>query len=354
MAATDKSRLRLARLRALEDFEGFITSAELVFLNLFEQRESLLNVKRSIEGLVAKLISGVETKNLCCFEIIANVDFGNRFISHSVKTAIIAIILGRTIPIPETKLPVVTTGALLHDVGKVLSKNPLLKSFFKEIKGPEDIKLKHSVISGDIISDFLGFSGEIAQTARNHHEQLDGNGFPQKLYGSDISLFDRVVFSANFAENLLSHSDYPGSGQFFPSLFSAFKQYPLKFDPAIQTAFRAYADMPPISRRKYERANITISANYRVADSFHSSPARILDISGGGARMRCKENMDVGAILLLSFSVGHGMTYNSLTCKIVRKSMEDGLFIYGVDFRDKSGTLAGKLDAYVQRYLLRG
>jgi putative nucleotidyltransferase with HDIG domain len=341
-------------LRALEDFENYIAATETAFFNLFEQRESLLNVKRSIEALVGRLISNVNVKNLCGFEIIANIEFGNRFVSHSVKTAIIAVIIGKSIPIPETKLATVTTGALLHDIGNVLSKNPLLKSFFSGVQNAEDLRQKHPIISADIISEFLGFSGEIAQTARNHHEQLNGSGFPQKLHAGDINTFDRVVFAANFIEELLMRSDYPGSEQIFNTLFYAFKKYPWKFDTAIQTAFHDFAEKPPISRRRYERANITISSTYHTADSFHTYPARILDVSGGGIRMRCKEVMDVGTILVLSFSIGHGMAFSGIPCKVVRRVAEGGLYVYGVDFRDKSGTVAGKIDKYVQRSLQQG
>jgi len=353
MTPTNKSKLRLARLRALEDFENYLASTETIFLNLFNQRESLLTLKKSIETLVKKLIEGVDDKNQCSFEIIANVEVGNRFISHSIKSAMIAVITGKCMQLPEAKLVTVTTGALLHDVGKVRSKNPLLGSYFARIQGEEALKLAHPTISADIAGDFLSFGPEVAQAVRNHHEQLDGSGYPRKVFGGEINILDRVVFTANLLENLLERTKYEGSGQLFSAMTYSFNKFPWKFDNSIRAALQTFMERPPVSRRGYERLEIVLSASYHTADSFRTSPCRILDLSGGGARMRCKESMELGLNIVLNFAIGHTMTFNDVRCKVVRRVPEEGMYVYGLVFQDKSGTLAERIDRYVQRTLLK-
>jgi putative nucleotidyltransferase with HDIG domain len=351
---SDKAKLRFARLRAFEDFENFFALAESLFLSLFRQGESLIAIKRAIESLTTKLIEGVDDKNRCCFEIITNIEFGNRFISHSLKTAMISVIIGKGMQLQDSKLVAVVTGALLHDVGKMQSSNnPFMTPFFSKIKSPQELKARHPSIGGSIVSEFLGFNSEVAQCVSNHHEQLDGTGYPRKIFQSDISPLDRAVFTANFAENLLEQSKYEGSEQFFTSALYAFEKFPLKFDPAIKKVLQEFRERPAMSRRSYERVDITLTANFHTTDSYRVIPCRILDLSGGGARMRCREIMQPGTNIVISFAIGHAMTFNDVSCKIVRHFVEGDAHQYGMVFQDKNGLLGEKLDRYLHRYVFK-
>jgi putative nucleotidyltransferase with HDIG domain len=349
--SVNKNKLRLARIRAQDEFEHYIKAAERAFFGMSEQHGSFLSVKRAIETLVEKIILDVDAETRCSFEIISNVEYGNRFVSHSVKCMMISVIIGRCIPLPEPKLVSVATGALLHDIGKVLKKNAEFKSLVPNVNISEttDVQPEHPIISRDI-TEFLGFNDEIVQTVWSHHRQSTAPGAAKKRQKETMSILDKVVATANFAENLLAQLDYPGSDQFFSSLFQAFKSYPKMFDTAIQMAFRVFFERPPISRRRRERARVNVSTYYSAAEKSTSSyPAGIMDISSFGLRIRCKEVLAVGMNLILSFTIGHGMSYVGVSCKVIWREVDGVEYLYGVEFRDKNVEMAQKLDEYVHR-----
>ncbi|HPN82950.1 MAG TPA: PilZ domain-containing protein [Spirochaetota bacterium] len=348
----DTNASRLIKFRNLELFELYASAAKEVYVRLFDQRETLMETKRALEGYIDKLIDGIDENNRAVFEILATVEFGNRFVSHSLKTTIMSIIIGKQLRFPEGKLFAVGSAAFLHDIGKAKSDNPFLNSYFGAIDDPQDLENNHPIIGASIVAEYLGYGSDIAQGVRNHHEQLDGSGFPRGLNAGSISLLDRVVFTANFIDNLLYRTDYSGIETVSMAIRHAFDRFPAKFDPDIKAVLLAFTEKPSISKRRFERTVITLAANYRRWDSGGNYSCRILDISGSGARIRCKDTMVTGTMLYLNFALSNVMTFNDIVCKVVRRIPDESGYVYGLDFEDKSGAIQQKIDRYVQRYVI--
>jgi putative nucleotidyltransferase with HDIG domain len=348
----DKRNNRLTKFRNLELFELYASAAKEVYVRFFDQRETLMVTKRALESYINKLIDGIEENNRAVFEILASVEFGNRFVSHSLKTTIMSIIIGKHLRLPEGKLFAVGSAAFLHDIGKAKSQNPFLNTYFGEIADAQDLETNHPIIGASIVAEYLGYSADIAQAVRNHHEQLDGSGFPRGVNGSSISMIDRIVFTANFIDNLLYKTDYSGIETVSMAIRHAFDRFPGKFDPDIRSVLLKFTETPSISKRRFERTVITLAASYRNWESGGTFACRILDVSGSGARIRCKETMTVGTMLNLSFSLSNVMTFNDLICKVVRRIPDENGYVYGLEVEDKTGAIQEKIDRYVQRYVV--
>jgi putative nucleotidyltransferase with HDIG domain len=331
----EKIRSRKAKFSALEIYENFYADAEQAYLNLFEQRVNNIDSKREFSALVEKIVSGVNAKTRCLFEIITNVDFGDRFVSHSVKTAIISVSIGKSLNLPEKNLIPLATGALLHDIGRSQSKNMYLNSYIPNFENVHDRELAHSEISSTVIADFFGFGAEAAQIARNHHEQLDGNGYPRKLCAKDIRPLDRIVFTANFIENLLEKTNFDGMEKLHAAMLYSYSKFPWKFDLSVHDAFLGFAEKPVVSRRRHERTEVNSVAHYRKFDSESKVPSRILDISEGGVRMQCREDLCVGSLLSVSFALHQGTPVHNAPCKVVRSNTEEKGFTYGLAFQSE-------------------
>jgi PAS domain S-box-containing protein len=97
--------------------------------------------------------------------------------------------------------------ALVHDVGKIavpaeiLSKpSRLTESEFALIKG-------HSVAAYEILAP-IDFGGPVAQIVLQHHERLDGSGYPQGLSGDEILPGARLLAVADVVEAMITHRPY--------------------------------------------------------------------------------------------------------------------------------------------------
>jgi len=128
--------------------------------------------------------------------------------SHSVNVCVISLVTGIGIGLKDDDLRELGTGALLHDIGKlmvdeaILNKpTTLLSTEYEEVK-------KHTRYGYDLLRDSGNFSKMVCEIALSHHERLDGSGYPQKLRSSDIQLPARIVAIADVYDALTTDRVY--------------------------------------------------------------------------------------------------------------------------------------------------
>ncbi len=115
---------------------------------------------------------------------------------HEAKVAALARMIAFTMKFPSYTVEKIAIAGKLHDLGKLLISNDL---FLKGDQLTEDeIKYikTHVTMSSDILS-LLGFSKEITKLVIEHHERLDGSGYPQGLKGNQIHLESQIIAIAD-------------------------------------------------------------------------------------------------------------------------------------------------------------
>ncbi|MEW9094097.1 MAG: HD-GYP domain-containing protein [Clostridiaceae bacterium] len=112
---------------------------------------------------------------------------------HSLDTCIMSSFLGLSAGFKEKEIKDLGIGAVLHDVGKtkvpitILNKeDKLSEEEFNEIK-------KHTIYGGEILRKNYSISGDIIDIVEQHHERVDGRGYPYGLVNNNISKFAKVV-----------------------------------------------------------------------------------------------------------------------------------------------------------------
>mgnify|MGYP000858270055 CR=1 FL=1 len=128
---------------------------------------------------------------------------------HSERVAIFADLIAEEMGETPEMRRTLRRAALLHDVGKLGISNTILDKpgkltdeEFAEIR-------KHPVHSGNILSGIPSFRG-IAEIGRDHHEKLDGKGYPYGISGSAISQATRIVSLADIFDALTAERPYRG------------------------------------------------------------------------------------------------------------------------------------------------
>jgi HD-GYP domain-containing protein (c-di-GMP phosphodiesterase class II) len=116
----------------------------------------------------------------------------NYLASHSVKSTIIAIIIGFYIKLPNHRLIELGVAALLHEIGMIklpqklyLSNRPLYPNEFKTIR-------THPVLGYSMLKSY-DFPLTVTLAALEHHERENGSGYPRQLTGDKISLYAKVI-----------------------------------------------------------------------------------------------------------------------------------------------------------------
>jgi len=131
---------------------------------------------------------------------------------HQRRVAQLAMDIAREMGLPEERIHALGLAASIHDVGKIkvpaelLSKPGLLSQLEIEV-----IK-QHAQAGFDIVKG-VDFPFPIAQWLWQHHERLDGSGYPQGLKGDAILPESRILAVADVAEAIFSNRPYrPGRG----------------------------------------------------------------------------------------------------------------------------------------------
>ena len=95
----------------------------------------------------------------------------------------------------------------LHDIGKLTIPIAILSKVGKLKKEEFDLIKTHAVASEDILKD-IEFPWPIAKIVRQHHERLDGSGYPDGLKAENILLESRILAVADVVESMTQSRSY--------------------------------------------------------------------------------------------------------------------------------------------------
>lgn len=146
-----------------------------------------------------------------CLLIAKIVDTYSSFTaSHSLKVGQISRALAAYMSLPDLECRKIEIAGYLHDIGKVYIPLAILEKQ-GELNDEELLQVReHSYMTGEILSTFSEL-GEIINWAANHHEKLDGSGYPLHLNGDYLQLPDRIIAIADIFTALTEDRPYrPG------------------------------------------------------------------------------------------------------------------------------------------------
>jgi putative nucleotidyltransferase with HDIG domain len=124
---------------------------------------------------------------------------------HTRRVALLAVEVGEELGLPALRLRELATGGLLHDIGKLSVPDEVLKKPAALDDDEYALVRKHTVW-GDALLGRLGFSASVRRLVRDHHERLDGSGYP---HGSTVlSLETRVLAVCDVYDALRSDRVY--------------------------------------------------------------------------------------------------------------------------------------------------
>jgi HD-GYP domain-containing protein (c-di-GMP phosphodiesterase class II) len=127
---------------------------------------------------------------------------------HTRQVALLAVQVGELLGLAPTKLRALAVGGLLHDMGKlgvpdeILQKpGALTDDEFAEIR-------RHPARGEELLRNLGGFGAEVHRLVLDHHERLDGGGYPRGLSGADLDIETRILTTCDVYDALISKRVY--------------------------------------------------------------------------------------------------------------------------------------------------
>lgn len=131
---------------------------------------------------------------------------------HQRKVASLAVAMGKRLEIEEDRLHGIRLAALVHDIGKIYVPMEFLNKPGNLTALEFSVIKQHPVVGSEILAP-MDKARPLSRFVLEHHERLDGSGYPGGLRGEDICPEARVLAVADTVDAILSDRPYrPGKG----------------------------------------------------------------------------------------------------------------------------------------------
>lgn len=203
---------------------------------MFKDPESLAGYNE-VQSIVTDMVKTILNDNFMVSSFISILASNYYTHTHSLNVSVYAICLGKHLGLNKNDIQNLGVSALLHDLGKskikdkILNKiGPLTEYEFNEIK-------KHPLL-GWLLAKRLGITNKnILAGIRNHHERIDGTGYPDKQKGNEIPLFARIIGVCDVFDAITTKRTYKDAVSTFETLIMMKKEMYQHLDPLIVDDF---------------------------------------------------------------------------------------------------------------------
>lgn len=149
--------------------------------------------------LNSKEILTVLTDTLLCDEYIYQ---------HSFQVTLYSLAIAKELNYSHDDLRTIGIGALLHDVGKMVTPSEILFKPGRLTDEEFEIMKQHTRIGFDILRNLHTISLLVAHCAFQHHERMDGSGYPRGLVDYEIHPFAKIIAVADVFDAVTSNRVY--------------------------------------------------------------------------------------------------------------------------------------------------
>jgi len=225
---------RLVQLhRAIDENEKkFIASTDMA---RSATRSFLTDPKKSIED-ANKIVQEIADVALTEGDIAIHAVNGNRSSDqhylHSINVLVLALMMSKTLNISKDHTHILGLAALFHDIGKAkISNNVLLKK--EPLTKIEQTHFEeHCAIGAQLALD-AGLPKHVAKILFQHHELVDGSGYPKKLTGDKIDPLARLISVVNAYDNLCNPNNVSLAKTPYEALSHLFSSQRTQYDAVV-------------------------------------------------------------------------------------------------------------------------
>jgi len=217
------------RAAPIRDGGGNISGIVLAFTNITRRKKAEDELKKSweqqkiaMEGTVQAMAFTIETRDPYTA-------------GHQRRVTKLACAIAEEMQLPKDQVEGLHMAGALHDVGKIYVPAEILSKPGKISEAEYNIIKTHPQVGYDIIKT-IKFAWPVAKIILQHHERIDGSGYPAGLKGDKILLEARILAVADVVEAMATHRPYRPALSIEESLKEISKNKGKLYDPKVVDA----------------------------------------------------------------------------------------------------------------------
>jgi putative nucleotidyltransferase with HDIG domain/PAS domain S-box-containing protein len=162
-----------------------------------ELDKSFQTLHRTLDGTIQAIILIVETKDPYTA-------------GHQRRVAMLVEAIGKKLGLSKERIDTLRITGLIHDIGKMATPTAILSKPGTLSESEFTLIKEHARVGYEILKK-VAFPCPVAEIVYQHHERMDGSGYPRGLSGNDILLEARILGVADVVEAMSSHRPYRGA-----------------------------------------------------------------------------------------------------------------------------------------------
>ena len=208
LTAAHITRLKFLKVLFIKQYENVVGTAQ----SICEETKKTGNVP------VAETNEMVQADLLPLSRRSGTIDYLNEvnhlasdIYNHSLRVSILSGVIAKWMKLDRETAKDIVLAGFLHDVGKSKFDQRLLEKNIATLEGDDyERYIQHTVDGAQILNNVAGLTEGVRLAALQHHERMDGSGFPFNIKGDDIHLYARIVAVADLYDNItVEREGYP-------------------------------------------------------------------------------------------------------------------------------------------------
>ena len=184
-----------------------------------ELQNSFAKLEKIVEGTVNALASATEKRDPYTA-------------GHQQRVTVLACAIAKEMKLSEEQIEGIRVAGILHDIGKIYVAAEILNKPIKLSDIEMSLVRTHAQVGYDILKT-VEFVFPVAQVVLQHHERLNGSGYPQGFKGEEILLESKILGVSDVVEAMCSHRPYRPAHGTDKALAEIIEQRGILYDPAV-------------------------------------------------------------------------------------------------------------------------
>jgi HD-GYP domain-containing protein (c-di-GMP phosphodiesterase class II) len=238
---TDSDKLKKA--------EDFYTSFLFYVENMFVKASVSDDLdEKTVTDKIREILEYIKEDRRFLMRVIKNIEPAegkNYLATHSVRSTIIAIIIGTYLKLPSYRLIELGVAALMHEAGMLKLPSNIYLS--QRALNPQEQKaiLTHPILGYSMLKS-LDFTLPVCLAALEHHERENGTGYPRRLPGEKINLYSKIIAVSCSYEALSSKRPHKEAKDGYTGMLELLKNEGKQYDDTIVRALVLSLSIYPI------------------------------------------------------------------------------------------------------------
>lgn len=193
------------RMKAIQSLKDAFIFTDLETKGGQAQAKKKIDVtKMMITNIVEEIIENKDTMvNLIDLKFFDDYTF-----FHSVNVAVLSVLVGVELGLSREQLFNLGLAGILHDIGKIYIDKDILNKPSKLTSDEYEVMKKHSEFGYNYLKETYEIPSASYVAVLQHHEQYDGQGYPEGKKDNDISLLGRIICMCDVYDALTSNRPY--------------------------------------------------------------------------------------------------------------------------------------------------